>query len=240
MNYVKLGWDNIKLELNSINEFYSLSETVSRLKHENFYKSLFGKAKNRTLIKSDPILYKSIYTWTSILELTFKSQKSYKGNFNFKYRILFLVEKNADVQKLLCKCGKRYTWNTYCRYCPEYHVTCKSHSTETKKKQRIAAINYISNCSGKCVPRYNRSAIKLIESYGRDNGYNFRHAENGGEVFLSSLGYWLDAYDEEKNVVLEIDEPRHFKNGKLKNKDLQRQVEIENFLGCKFVRIKYD
>ena len=48
----------------------------------------------------------------------------------------------------------------------------------------------------------------------------------------------LDAYDSEKNVVLEIDEKRHFINGKLKKSDLFRQREIEFLLKCKFVRIK--
>lgn len=42
-----------------------------------------------------------------------------------------------------------------------------------------------------------------------------------------------------KNVVLEVDEKHHFDvNGNLKKKDVIRQKEIENFLKCKFLRIK--
>jgi very-short-patch-repair endonuclease len=70
------------------------------------------------------------------------------------------------------------------------------------------------------------------------HGYNFQHAENGGEYYIKELGYFLDAYDLEKNVVLEIDESHHFRNGKLRKKDIIRQEEITNFLGCKFIRKK--
>ena len=41
------------------------------------------------------------------------------------------------------------------------------------------------------------------------------------------------------NVVIEIDESNHYNpDGTLKEKDVQRQKEIENFLKCKFIRIK--
>jgi hypothetical protein len=50
-----------------------------------------------------------------------------------------------------------------------------------------------------------------------------------------------DAYDKENNIVLEIDERHHYdSNGNLKDKDARRQLEIEEFLKCKFIRIKYD
>jgi len=87
-------------------------------------------------------------------------------------------------------------------------------------------------------PNYNISAIPIIEEYGKKYGYNFQHAENGGEYYIKELGYFLDAYDLEKNVVLEIDETHHFRNGKLRKKDIIRQEEITNFLGCKFIRKK--
>ena len=79
----------------------------------------------------------------------------------------------------------------------------------------------------------------LIEEYGKKNGYNFRHALNGGEYYIKEIGYWVDGYDKEKNVVIEVDEPHHFKSdGTLQEKDLIRQKEIEDFLKCKFIRIK--
>ena len=81
----------------------------------------------------------------------------------------------------------------------------------------------------------------LIEEYGKNEGYTFMHAENGGEYFIKELGYFVDAYDPINNVVLEVDERHHFDNkGKLKEKDIIRQKEITKILGCKFIRIKYD
>jgi very-short-patch-repair endonuclease len=53
------------------------------------------------------------------------------------------------------------------------------------------------------------------------------------------LGYWVDGYDKEKNVVIEIDEKQHFDiNGNLLEKDIRRQKEIEKYLDCKFIRLR--
>lgn len=111
--------------------------------------------------------------------------------------------------------------------------------SNTKKKQRSSAIKRIEKLKfngGQLIPGYNPEACKIIEQYGNENGYNFQHAENGGEVEVH--GYFVDGYDKEKNVVIEIDEKHHFKTGKLREKDIQRQKEIEEYLGCKFIRIK--
>jgi hypothetical protein len=88
-------------------------------------------------------------------------------------------------------------------------------------------------------PNYNKNAILIIEEYGKKYGYNFQHAENGGEYYVDGLGYYLDGYDKEKNVVIEIDEYHHFDiNGNYKQKDVIRQQKIENLLNCKFIRIR--
>tara|TARA_S200002703_G_C3723448_1_gene222253 strand:- start:17 stop:766 length:750 start_codon:yes stop_codon:yes gene_type:complete len=240
--YIKNGWKKIKDNLKCIEEILSFEETKRKLLHNDFYKDLFGRSKNRTLIKKDPILYNSIYHHTRNLEFYFKKQKSYKGWYNFTYRIKFIIEHDSNINELKCKCGNKYTWTTYCRYCPDYHRTYlgKVHTTDTKKKMRLSAIETIKNSKGQCFPRYNKNSIKIIEDFGEKNNFKFQHAENGGEFFIKELGYWVDAYDKEKNVVLEIDEPRHFTNGKLKHKDILRQSEIENYLGCRFFRIKYN
>lgn len=240
-DYVKEGWDNIKNELNSIKEYYSKKETRRILLLDDYYKKFYGRAKNRTMIKEHPVLYNSIYKHTNILEDSFKNQKSYKGMYSFSKRIDFIVYKNYDINSLKCKCGLKYTWNTYCRKCPEYHDvnTGKIMSSESKKKCRKSALKYLEKLNGQLCPRYNKDSIKLIESYGNDNNLNFQHAENGGEFHIKELGYWVDGYDKEKNVVIEIDENHHFdKNGNLKEKDIIRQQEIEEFLKCEFIRIK--
>ena len=116
----------------------------------------------------------------------------------------------------------------------------KNHSKKTKRNMRLSAIKNIENRCGQTLPNYNPEGCKIIKEYGKQHGYNFQHAENGGEFHIKELGYWVDGYDKEKNVVIEIDESFHYNSdGTLKERDVQRQKEIENFLKCKFIRIKY-
>lgn len=90
-------------------------------------------------------------------------------------------------------------------------------------------------------PNYNVDSISIIDEYGKQHGYDFQHAENGGEYYVSGLGYYLDGYDVKNNVAIEIDEAHHFdKRGNLKNRDIKRQTEIEELLNCKFIRIRYE
>ena len=108
----------------------------------------------------------------------------------------------------------------------------KKDSEETKKKKRLAVSDWMRQNS--MAPNYNPNACLLIEEYGKQHGYNFQHAENGGEYHVKELGYWVDGYDKEKNVVIEVDEKRHLSH---KEKDLQRQQDIENLLHCTFIRL---
>jgi len=110
---------------------------------------------------------------------------------------------------------------------------------EIRKNQRLAAIKRIESKCGQMAPNYNPEACKLIDKYGKDNNYNFQHAENGGEFHVSGLGYWVDGYDKEKNVVIEIDESFHFDiDGNLKERDVIRQKEITKHLKCEFIRLR--
>jgi len=112
-------------------------------------------------------------------------------------------------------------------------------SKETRRKLRLAYIKDMENKYGQLFPNYNLEGCKLIDEYGKKHGYNFQHAENGGEYHIEELGYWIDGYDKEKNVVIEIDESFHFDiDGSLSEKDINRQKEIEEFLKCEFIRIR--
>ena len=115
-----------------------------------------------------------------------------------------------------------------------------THSSETKNKMRKSAIYNIQSCVGQLSPSYNPSSIPILESKARELGItDLQHAENGGEYHIKELGYWADGYSKEKNIVIEYDEKHHFDiDGNLKDKDKTRQREIENYLGCEFIRIK--
>jgi len=84
---------------------------------------------------------------------------------------------------------------------------------------------------------YNSKSISIIEEYAKINGYNFQHAENGGEYFIKELGYWVDGYDKDKNVVIEYCEGHH-NQPKRHLKDEKRKQEIINYLNCEFIEIR--
>ena len=102
----------------------------------------------------------------------------------------------------------------------------RKNMSEAAKKRIMEQGTYIS---------YNPNSIPVIEKYGTENGYNFQHAENGGEYLVREVYYWVDGYDAENNVVVEYDEKYHeMQTGK----DKIRQQHIMDVLGCKFIRIK--
>lgn len=110
-------------------------------------------------------------------------------------------------------------------------------SAEHIKIVRLCFLERLKQTHKNFHPSYSKNACKIIDEYGKQNGYNFQHAMNGGEYHIKELGYWVDGYDKNKNVVIEIDEQRHFDfDGYLKNKDKKRMDEIIKHLQCKFLR----
>ena len=102
---------------------------------------------------------------------------------------------------------------------------------------RIKNIKYLNN--GKILPNFNSIGCKILDKISKEKNVHIRHAMNGGEFHINELGYWVDGYDKINNVVYEIDEKRHFDfDGNLKEKDIKRQTQIQEHLGCQFIRIK--
>jgi hypothetical protein len=78
--------------------------------------------------------------------------------------------------------------------------------------------------------------LTFTYNLSKENNWNLQHAKNGGEINIGTLGYFIDAYDKDKNIVVEYDEPRHYTDGILNEKDVIRQNEIKTLLNCKFYR----
>lgn len=116
------------------------------------------------------------------------------------------------------------------------HWVGRKHTEETKSKIRKSSMDYfVDHFNVK--PRYNKKACEFIDKLNETYNLNLIHAENGGEKYIS--GYFVDGYDEEKNIVFEYDEKRHYKdvyNNILKERDIDRQNEIIKELGCRFFR----
>lgn len=114
----------------------------------------------------------------------------------------------------------------------------KSPDEETRRKLRLNFIKKLNEIGKNFHPPYNKKGCVYFNKLMEREGINIQHAENGGEFFIKELGYWVDGYDSENNVVYEWDEKEHYTSKGLREKDKKRQEEIEEFLKCKFIRIR--
>lgn len=91
----------------------------------------------------------------------------------------------------------------------------------------------------KFVPNHNPFSCEIFDEISKITGTKISHARNGGEFYIQSLGYWVDGYDSEYNIVYEWDEPRKFNSdGSLKESHIARESRIQSELNCKIVRIQ--
>jgi hypothetical protein len=153
-------------------------------------------------------------------------------NFSNKYKYNRSVENNS-----LCgSCSKSGSLNPNFGKLP--HNYQLPHSNETKRKMRLSTIKYIEKMKlngGQLIPSYNISSIPILELKAKELGItDLQHAENGGEFYIKELGYWVDGYSKQKNIVIEYNEKWHNRQSQ---KDNRRQKEIVDFLNCKFILI---
>jgi len=117
----------------------------------------------------------------------------------------------------------------------------RKHSEESKTKMRINMIRKLEKLGIKFHPPYNPKACEYFNKLMEETKTYIQHAENGGEYYIRELGYWIDGYDKDNNIVYEFDEKKHhYIDGKLREKDIERQKQITAFLNCEFIRIKED
>jgi hypothetical protein len=102
-----------------------------------------------------------------------------------------------------------------------------------RRRHRLACQKQIEDHlanGGQLSPNYDSDGCDYFEYLMEQvPGMFIYHAQNGGEFRIRELGFWPDGYDEEKF---------HFEDGKLRERDIRRQKEIEDFLGCYFVRVR--
>jgi hypothetical protein len=98
--------------------------------------------------------------------------------------------------------------------------------------QSERALELILKNNGQVI--YNPKSIPIIEEYAKQNGYEFQHAENGGEKQI--LSYYVDGYDEKNKTIFEYYEPVHMSTTK---RDSHRIRRILNELGSDWKVIVY-
>lgn len=116
---------------------------------------------------------------------------------------------------------------------------CKKCGNITLRLKKLQLIKKNLENGYQIIPGFNKKACELFDKISKEKNIHIQHAMNGGEYYIKELGYWIDGYDIQNNVVYEYDEKAHFIKGKLKEKDINRQKEIKKLLKCKFIRIKF-
>lgn len=186
-------------------------------KHRNYYRTIL----NNRLCKS--CVAKNNYPN--------RKEKLIYGILHNRLHGKVIHSKNVERNCPKCDCIIKNTSIHYVN--KNKHRWCKS--CACKENLRKNNINF------PFIPSFNPIACQIIEKYSKNNGYNFQHGLNGGEIYITELGYWLDGYDKDRNVVIECYEPFHYYcNGNLKQKDIDRQNNIINHLKCEFIQVKYD
>jgi len=185
---------------------------------------LRGCSKCRDIINSTPKLIK-------------KSKEINSDKYD--YSLTDFVNSRTKV-KIICNYHKYIFEQT-----PNNHISkkhgCPLCGNINRRLSRISEISTNKFNGNQVVPSFNSLACEIFDKISIENNIHIQHAMNGGEYYIEKLGFWLDGYDKENNTAYEYDEKHHFdKYGNLLYFDIKRQIEIENFLKCKFIRIKYD
>lgn len=144
---------------------------------------------------------------------------------NNKYNLGRKCEDNTKLLMSLKKKGKNNP-NYGGKYVADSLLRGKCHTETTKQKMRESAAKRIQKF-GILSRNFNPKACQFIDNLNKERRWNLQHALNGGEIVV--IGYFLDGYDKDKNIVFEYDECRH-RNKKQKNKDFIRESKIIDFL----------
>lgn len=172
--------------------------------------------------------------WRKKLSLAAKGRKSWnKGKKNCfsedTRKKMSLAKKD---KKLSLKLMKKFT------------MKGKKHSEKTKRKMRIIMIEKMLKNGNKYTPSYNKKSIPLFISLNKDFSLEGIFAENPREHLIKDIGYFVDYYEPNLNLVIEWNEEKHYELNKntnryvLNKKHKTRQKEIKKYLRCKFINIR--
>jgi hypothetical protein len=255
----KKFYTKTKKELESI-EVFSKEETTRLLNTEEFfYKKYFGKSKNRTLLKDNIGLYKSLYHHTEFAD---KEKLHVKNPIPFRLRLIIAAEFSFIVPKdVMCKCGSKIIYNHVThkfdkKYCPQCFPTPNHKDFFKDKYGKDWKTHYKENCK-----KYTENGVVLgykrrgrdIEKYGKvicpcignnekeildkiEKELSIKIDRNYKVVFEGCILY-PDGYCHETNTVYEVYEKFH-KYPQQKRKDKIRKKIIKSILNCDFVEIK--
>lgn len=114
----------------------------------------------------------------------------------------------------------------------------KKHTEETRMKMRLAMCQKIvqRNRETGQIANVNPNETKYFMELEKKMGWNGVFYGKSPEQHLLDIGYFVDYYEPFLNIVVEYDEPKHYRCGKLRNRDIERMNNIKIKLGCRFLR----
>lgn len=116
------------------------------------------------------------------------------------------------------------------------------YSEETLKKMGVGSrkkfIRQMEEAGKIITPFYNNDACDFFTILNKRFKLKGVHAKNKGEHCIKELGYFVDFYEPTLNIVIEWNEKRHYFQGRLTPKHLNRQSMIKKKLKCSFINIK--
>lgn len=119
----------------------------------------------------------------------------------------------------------------------EYNKTEAGRDTIERRTKTLREIRKKYGITG-FKPNFNREACKFFDYLNLSCNWHGTHALNGGEHYIPELGYWVDYYNREQNIVIEWDEKQHhFQGNSRVQSDIIRENAITQFLRCKFIRL---
>ena len=180
------------------------------------------KRKNQIITKESIEKMKKSLTGKKRTEYTKQlMSKKYKGSGNNFY-------------------GKKHTLETK-KYLSEIrkgiNIGDNNVSKRPEVRQRLREIMTLKMKGMKQYASYNEEACKWFDNLNKIMNWHGLHALNGGEKTI--LGYWIDYYEPNLNIIIEWDENFHYGlDGNLRQEDIKRQEELIKHTKCKFFRIK--
>lgn len=167
----------------------------------------------------------------------------YSSNYFAAFKINSLCNKCSKINKTYKKTIKS-KWIKLCPICTNNQYYSRYDALQFAIKNNSKCKNcadkdhriFMINSRNNQYPRYNKKACRIFDEINKELRWNGVHAENGGEYNIKELGYWVDYYEPNLNIIIEYDEMWH-NNKNQKKKDIMRQKEIIKYLGCTFYRL---
>lgn len=219
----------------------SLKNGWIRRKEKGYSHPMLGKHHNNDT-KYKMSLAKTIYNpWIGkkhSKETKLKMSEKWKENPRNMEKVLAASVKSNRGKKNTPEHNFKISLSNMGRKCSDFTKSLISNrlkgivrSEETKERLRAAKLDQLQKQG---VSRtFNQNACIFMDSIGKKYGFNFRHANNGGEIMIS--GYMVDGYDSLNNIVFEYDEPKH-ENFNRKMMDLKRAERIIKKSNSKILR----